>query len=200
MFPQIDEEKIVCLLDLLNQNVEKVVSVCLHLNAKTLLRVFKSAKLKTSVKRVAVHTGTVFRDALSLYKNQSFDIGRPVEVEFVGSEAVDLGGPRRQFFNVLIDGIKENHTLLLFEGEDYLLPSNNHDAIIAGHYRMASKMILHSILNEGPAFPFFPPSVYYYIVTGTIECALPHMDVSQLLKRVRVLVDEVYLLVYNYNS
>ena len=83
--------------------------------------------------RVTVNADTVLRDALGLYKNSSFEIDRPLEVEFVGSEAVDLGGPRRQFFNVLIDGIKDNRTLLLFEREDYLLPCINHDAIIAGH-------------------------------------------------------------------
>ena len=102
----------------------------------------------------------------------------------------DHGG---NFFNVLIDGFKENRTLLLFEGEDYLLPCINHNAIIAGHYRMVGRMILHSILNEGPAFPFFPPQVYYYLVTGTIESALPHMDISHLPTRIRVLVDEVFI-------
>lgn len=92
---------------------------------------------------------------------------------------MDLGGPWRQFFNVLIDDIKEDHTLLLFEGEDNLQPSCNHDATIAGHFQMAGRIILHSVLNEGPAFPFFPEPVYYYIVTGSNECALPHMDISQ---------------------
>ena len=179
--------------------MEQVVSVCLDMNTKALLRVLKFARMKARVKRVIVNADTILRDALGLYKNNtSFDIDGPLEVEFVGSEVVDLGGPRRQFFNVLIDGIKENCTLLLFEGEDYLLPCINHDTIIAGHYRMVGRMILHSILNEGPGFPFFPPPVYYYLVTGTIESALPHMDISHLPTRIRVLVDEVFI--YNLRT
>ena len=187
-----------CLLDMLNGKVEQVVSVCLDMNTTALLRVLKFARMKTRVKRVTVNADTILRDALGLYKNTSFDIDRPLEVEFVGSKVVDLGGPQRQIFNVLIDGIKENCTLLLFEGEDYLLPCINHDTIIAGHYRMVGRMILHSILNEGPGFPFFPPPVYYYLVTGTIESALPHMDISHLPTRIRVLVDEVFI--YNLRT
>ena len=194
MFPQVEEDKISCLLSLLNGKVERVVSVCLDMNPKTLVRVFKFAKMKTRVKKVAVNSNTLLRDALALYKTASDDlIGRPLEIEFIGSEAVDLGGPRRQFFNTVIDGIKESHTLRLFEGDDCLLPSINHDAIIAGHYRMAGRVILHSIFNEGPAFPFFPPPVYYYIVGGMIDCALPHMDISQLPQRVHVIINEVFL-------
>ena len=87
-----------CLLDMLNGKVEQVVSVCLDMNTKALLRVLKFARMKTRVKRVTVNADTVLRDALGLYKYSSLDIDRPLEVEFVGSEAVDLGRPRRQFF------------------------------------------------------------------------------------------------------
>lgn len=138
--------------------IERVVSVCLDVNAKSLLRVFKFAQMKTRVKRVAVNTDRVFLDALALYKTSALDVGRPIEVELIGSEAVDLGGPRRQFFNILIEGLKQNQLLRLFEGDvnqGNLLPTVNQDAIIAGHFKVAGRIILHSILNEGPAFPSF---------------------------------------------
>ena len=58
-----------------------------------LLRAFKHVKMGTRVKRVAVDVGHILRDALSLYKSSAFDVGRPIEVELLGSEALDLGGP-----------------------------------------------------------------------------------------------------------
>ena len=39
--------------------------------------------------------GCQLHDALCMYKSTTFDIGRPIEVELIISEAVDLGGPRR---------------------------------------------------------------------------------------------------------
>lgn len=72
MLDQFEEEKVLCLLDLLNKKVEQVVSVCLGMNAKTLIRGLKFAKWKTRVKKVTVNTNTVFRVALTLNKNSSF--------------------------------------------------------------------------------------------------------------------------------
>ena len=72
----------------------------------------------------------------------------------MGSEAIDLGGPRRQFFNIVFEGLAKNEVLRLFQGDldkGHLLPTINHDAIICGQFKLAGRMILHSILNEGPA-------------------------------------------------
>ena len=66
-----------------------------------LLRAFKHARMGTRMKRVTVDIDHVLRDGLSFHKSSTFDVSRPIEVELVGSEAMDLGGPRRQFFNTL---------------------------------------------------------------------------------------------------
>ena len=65
------------------------------------------------------------------------------------------------FFNIVIEGLAKNEILRLFEGDlesGHLLPAVNHDAIICGHFKLAGRIILHSILMEGPGFPFFPTS------------------------------------------
>ena len=195
MFPLIESSKLTSLLWLLNGNVQKVITLCLDgLSGTKLLRAFKHVKMSTRVKRVAVDVDHILRDALSFYKSSAFDVGRPVEVELLGSEALDLGGPRRQFFNIVIEGLAKNEVLRLFQGDlddGHLLPAINHDAIICGHFKMAGRMILHSILNEGPAFPLFPAPIYHYMVNGTIESALSFMDIKYLPPRARVVVDQV---------
>ena len=83
---------------------------------------------------------------------------------------------------------------MLFEGNyecGNLLPYVNHDAIISGVFKMVGRIILHSILMEGPGFPFLPLPVYQYMVTGCIDSALPHLNVSNLPPRARVVVDQV---------
>ena len=94
----------------------------------------------------------------------------------------------------VLEGLAKNECLRLFDGdleEGWLLPATNHDALICGHFRMLGRIILHSILLEGPGFPFFPPPVYYYLVNGTIESAMPHMDIKYLPLRQKTVVEQV---------
>ena len=195
MFHDVDDEKIVCLLNLLNGNVHKVVSVCLEgLTIRTILRVFRSSKMLTRVKKVVVREDCMLQDALSLYKAPNFNVAKPIEIEIIGSQVVDLGGPRKQFFGRLLEGLAKNEVLQLFEGDcdsGYLLPAVNHDAILCGHFKMLGRIIVHSILLEGPGFPLFPLPIYQYIVEGTVESALAYMDIRYLPPRVRVVVDQV---------
>ena len=115
-----------------------------------------------------------------MYKSSTFDVGRPIAVEILGSEALDIGGPRRQFFNIVIEGLAKNEVLRLFQGDldkGHLLPTINHDAVICGHFKLAGRMILLPI--------------YHYMVNGSIESALPFMDIMYLPPRAKVIVDQV---------
>ena len=195
MFPQLQEDEVTCLLGLANGNEYKVITLCLEgLSVSKLLRLFKSSKMKTKVKKVTVSCDSIIYDALAIYKSPKFDISRPIEVELIGSQAIDLGGPRRQFFTSVLDGLAKNDKLTLFEG-DYdsanLLPCVNHDAVISGIFKMVGKIIVHSILMEGPGFPFLPLPIYRYMVTGCINSALPHLSISHLPPRARAVVDQV---------
>ena len=77
----------------------------------------------------------------------------------------------------------KNEVLRFFEGDydaGYLLPAINHDAILSGHFKMLGRIILHSILMEGPGFPPLPLPIYHYLVHGTVESTMPHIDVQYL--------------------
>ena len=147
----------------------------------------------TKVKKIVVHADSLVRDGICVYKSERFNIAKPVEVEIVGSDVVDLGGPRKQFFCHILDALAKNEFLNLFEG-DYdtgLLPAINHDAILSGQFKMLGRIILHSILMEGPGFPVFPLPIYYYLVHRAVESAIPYLDVKYLPPRVRIIADQV---------
>ena len=85
-----------------------------------------------------------------------------------------------------------NKVLQLFKGDcdsGYLLPAVNHDAILCGHFKMLSRIIVYSILLEGLGFPLFPLPIYQYIVEDTAESALTYMDICYLLEYVSSLID-----------
>ena len=56
---------------------------------------------------------------------------------------------------------------------------------------MLGQVITHSLLSEGPGFPFFAPFVYRYIASGSAELAVQfvteedhHPEVAEMLSKV----------------
>ena len=54
--------------------------------------------MMTKVKKVSVREDCMLQDALCLYKSPTFNVAKPIEIEIIGSQVIDLGGPRKQFF------------------------------------------------------------------------------------------------------
>ncbi|XP_071829806.1 uncharacterized protein [Apostichopus japonicus] len=77
---------------------------------------------------------------------------------FSGEEAVDLGGPRREFFTLATQQLSH---LGIFEGKTGKLYFT-HDIVVLekGLYRLAGQIIAWSILHGGPGFPTLHPWLY----------------------------------------
>lgn len=58
------------------------------------------------VQRIHIRRSSLFTDALRQFSRANFDVSKMLQVRFVGEEAVDEGGPRREFFHLLM---KEMH-------------------------------------------------------------------------------------------
>jgi hypothetical protein len=43
--------------------------------------------------------------------------------------------------------------------------------------KIVGTLIAHSLVHEGPGFPYFAPFVYWYIATGCEERALPYVSI-----------------------
>ena len=53
------------------------------------------------------------------------------------------------------------------------------------------KIVVHSVLQDGPSFPFFPPAIFHYIVGKNIDAAIEYLTVASLPLDVKLLVNEV---------
>ena len=81
-----------------------------------------------AVQRIIVRRSNVWEDSLKQFiKGLSYN--KTIKVTFVGEPAVDSGGPRREYFTLLIRAIAMNNSL--FEGDtDRRLPRINVSALI----------------------------------------------------------------------
>ena len=100
----------------------------------------------------------LWEDALSRFKS-GLNERKYIKVTFVGEEAVDQGGPLREFFHLLLCAICGNNSLLCGD-EASQFPVHNMLELSKKTYFYIGAMIATSLVHGGSAPQFFSPCVY----------------------------------------
>ena len=119
-------------------------------------------------------------DAICYHKDPDFDPRKRIRVCSKDQVALDTGGVLRQFYSDVMVTLSQNGDhLKLFEGEaKRRLPLSRSEHVVSGIFEILGKMIVHSLVQGGPGFPYLAPVVYSYISTGDLQAALSHVYVS----------------------
>jgi hypothetical protein len=142
-----------------------------------------------SASSILIRRHHVFEDAMKWYQRPDFDVSKVIKVNFPGEMMMDLGGPRRDFFEKLIGGLANSG---LFEGEEgHLLPSPILSNLLDKSVFQAGRMVASCICQGGPAPRLFHPFIEELISGKDIQPKLddiPRRDVKTMLKKVIHLV------------
>ena len=119
-----------------------------------------------ALKRIVINRGSILSDSIALFKQRDFDFNSPVMVTFEGEPAIDGGGPKCEYFTLLLrELLSASSAIRLFEGRDgKYLPFHNSDALRSKLFLVAGRMVA-SIINGGPGFPHFSQAVWQYILS-----------------------------------
>lgn len=150
-------------------------------------------KITKEGKKVKIDPEDLLSDALQVYKHPNFDPVRPLIVQYKSQPAVDTGGVLREFYTDVFKEFVNNPSVRIFEGPpDKLQFYYNHTALTCGIPKLLGTMIAHSLCQNGPGFPYFAPSQYYYIATGDINKAIAYASIHDILDyEVKRLIDQV---------
>ena len=129
-----------------------------------------------------------------------------MKVSFVGEEAIDTGGPSREFWRLLVGDIENTYCCgeaakLVFDRNTpalqvafhlcYLVCFDMYDIFLQrSEFKMLGSLIAMSIIQGGPGFPLLLPLLYGYISTGHYNLELltdsnvPDFQVHTLLAEV----------------
>lgn len=108
-------------------------------------------------------------------------------VTFLGESAVDDGGPRREFFMLVISSLREQNSL--FQGPaDRRVLRHNTTALQEKVYLTMGKIIGLSLVHGGPGPKFLAPTVVDYLFGGLNKVQprledIPDMEVQQLMMK-----------------
>ena len=188
------------------QSVDAVVNLCdfdteLAMNylvsgptAGGLLRLLRKKEYSGRAKKITIHDEEdILEEALLHYKHPSFDPSTPVRVSLKGQPAVDTGGVTRQFFNDVLRSFVRQDSLQLFVGHpERLRPAYSPQVLPL--MKILGLIIGHSLIHEGPGFPFFAPFVFWYLASGSEQTALPYVSVNDLSNSAMQIVNQVNIL------
>ena len=85
-------------------------------DAATLLQQFINDNLQKHEvpSDIIINRHAVYKSTVRAMKRSSFSFYKLLNVHFCGEDGVDQGGPRREFFRLLMQEISESHLLNLF--------------------------------------------------------------------------------------
>nr|XP_055036518.1 uncharacterized protein LOC129423994 [Misgurnus anguillicaudatus] len=139
-----------------------------------------------------INRSTVLDGAIRGFKRGTYDPCHTISVRFsddmgVAEEAVDLGGPRREFLRLLMEALLLSP---MFEGdEDKMNLAFDSNAMREDRYFIAGRAIAVSLVHGGPPAGFLSPTLFSSLVDGP-ELAKPILediadtDLREKIKRV----------------
>ncbi|XP_034553486.1 G2/M phase-specific E3 ubiquitin-protein ligase-like isoform X3 [Notolabrus celidotus] len=137
-----------------------------------------------------INRATVLDGAIRGFKRGTYDPCHTISVRFsddmgVPEEAVDLGGPRREFLRLLMEALPQSP---MFEGEEGKMNlAFNSTAMREDRYFIAGRAIAVSLVHGGPPAGFLSPTLFSCLVDGPERANPVLKDVadSDLLEKIK---------------
>ena len=109
----------------------------------------------------------VLSDALRQFSKTSFDVSKIIKVRFIGEEAVDTGGPQREFFYLVL---REMFRSSLFQGyPSHTVPLHNVEAVASNIFYNIGKILATCIVQGGEAPVCFSKAMADYLIYDEIR-------------------------------
>lgn len=137
--------------------------------------------------KLKVDEDDILNNALAYYKDSKFDPKKKVRVIYKGQPAADTGGVTCQFYTQLLQEISQQ----FFHGDTFKTPIYNSNMVVSGIMKLVGTIIVHSILQGGPGFPVFSPSVFFYLATGDVDASVQRISVNDCSIPTKHFIDKV---------
>ncbi|XP_060595302.1 G2/M phase-specific E3 ubiquitin-protein ligase-like [Ruditapes philippinarum] len=114
---------------------------------------------------VVIHRQRIIESTKRAMNRNEFSYYKKPKIVFSGEMGEDLGGPRREYFRLLMQAVMMD----VFEGSQSLTFKHSLMKLETEEYFFAGKCLAWSILHGGPGLSALNPSMYNYIVGDNIS-------------------------------
>ena len=142
---------------------------------------------------VRVRRSHLWEDSLRAFRKESMDTSKLLNVHFIGEEAADEGGPRREYLQLLLNSIV-NKAGILEGSEKRRIFTLNPLLLTSQVYYQAGRMTALAIQQEGPGLKCLSPVIYYMMLGIPDHAEITPDDVPDLEMRARIKkVSEIFV-------
>ena len=132
---------------------------------------------KTNHQKITIRRRELLKDTFRQFKRTTFDVTNMIRVAFLAKSAVDGGGPRREFFRLLLADIFTVSGLFVGYPSS-VTAAHNVVSLENGDYAIAAKMVVTSIVQGGLAPHCFSAAIADYIVYDEIKSPVNLYDIA----------------------
>lgn len=127
--------------------------------------------------RINIRRSCLLDDSFRQFSKHSFNVEKLIRVVFIGEPAVDDGGPRREYFRLLMRDVFTKSGL--FSGyPEHVVPLHNVEALAENKFYLIGKMIATSIVQGGEAPTCFAKAVADFIIFSQVQSPVCIEDIS----------------------
>ena len=148
---------------------------------------FNQANFGDSPNRISVCRNHIWKDAIRAISKPGFNSNKHVRITFVGEEALDEGGPSREFYILVLQMMSQDCSILQGPEHSQFFVHN----VEALANRKFSQLVAISFANGGPSLNCLAEAVNEYFCHG-LQCKItpnisltPDCDIQESLKQVR---------------
>ncbi len=149
-----------------------------------------------NVERIHIRRTHLFEDSYRFFRKQSNNGSKMLKIIFLGEAAIDDGGPRREFFQLLLNDIAKRSGLFI-GWPDHVVPLHNVEALGHNKFYVVGKMLAISIIQGGQPPVYFSSPVADFMVYDRVNSSVDIEDIPDF--QVRQELYKVYLHVFLSN-
>lgn len=154
------------------------------------LNVGTDVELLQHRQHMCIRRKAVWKTAVRCLKKENFTYDRGLSIRFVGEEAVDVGGPMREFFCLLMKEVGSKGMLMCGD-ENRRTAVHNALALEQKEYLYVGQSIALSIVYGGPGPHFFSETAANYLlgipITSIPTEDIPDPEVAKKVGKVRII-------------
>jgi len=135
------------------------------------------------VQRIHVRRKCLLADSLRAFSKPTFNESKMLKVTFMGESAVDDGGPRREYFQLLLKDVFSSSGL--FVGwPDHVIPVHHVEAVASNRFYIIGKMVSTCLIQGGQPPVCIADGIADYLVYDEVrskpcledipDCAVRH--------------------------
>ena len=141
-----------------------------------------------TIQRIHIRRSQLFGDAMRAFSKCTFNVSKMLKVIFIGEPSVDGGGPRREFFQLLMRDAFT--TSGLFAGwPQQVVPLHNVLAVASNMFYVVGIMIAVCLVQGGQPPVCFAPAVADFLIYDEVRCDpcisdIPDYNIRQAMQKV----------------